>query len=357
MPLILPALALIFLATYLVSGRVLAYALRRNIIDIPNDRSSHSTPTPRGGGIAFVATIIVVCPILWLCGWISSDLVSAVVVGGGVIAILGWLDDCKGLSVRFRFFIQILAVLWAVFRLGKGVPLDLGVALLDWGVLGILFFTLACLWLVNLYNFMDGIDGLAAGVAVVAGLAGGVILYGNEGGALALAVGAATLGFLPGNWPPARIFMGDVGSGFLGLVFACLWMSAADVSGGFFVWPILLAPFIVDATLTLLRRMRQGEKWYASHRSHVYQLAASRWGHACATKAVIAITILWLTPCAAASMAFPVWSPAITIVAYAPLFGLYWKIRTDSANPQADSRNPPSTSGNPQSASANPQIK
>jgi Fuc2NAc and GlcNAc transferase len=182
-------------------------------------------------------------------------------------------------------------------------------------------------WLLNLYNFMDGIDGIAAAETVsVAGSAAVLLMAAGE---WEIAVWLACLafssaGFLFWNWPPARIFMGDVGSGFLGYelgVCALLTASAGWLS--IWTWIILLGAFLTDASVTVLRRMLRGDRWYAAHRSHAYQHAARRWGgHRKVTLAVIIVDLAWLLPLAVLSESFPHAAPWLVLVAILPLAGL-----------------------------------
>lgn len=316
-------IVLIIPITYFLSKQMLAVAIRKHILDIPNSRSSHQVPTPRGGGAAFSLVIISMSLTGCCTGWLSFPVALAVAVGGAGVALVGWIDDKRGLSIRTRFAVHGFAALWITVWVGRDTTLNLGFTEIAWGNLGLIFFVLGGIWLINLYNFMDGIDGLAAAEAITAGLAGCAILWGTSGDVLALSTGAAVLGFIPWNWPQARLFMGDVGSGFLGLVFACLWMCGSDIPGGFFIWPVLLGVFIVDATLTLLGRMHRREKWYASHRSHAYQVAALRWGHGAVTKAVVFMNIFWLAPCAIVCRVYPGWAGAVMVGAYLPLVALY----------------------------------
>jgi Fuc2NAc and GlcNAc transferase len=176
----------------------------------------------------------------------------------------------------------------------------------------------------NLYNFMDGIDGIAGVEAVCASGLGGLLLtwagLGNiAAGALALT--GASAGFLVWNWPPAKIFMGDVGSGFLGFVFGVLAIaSARERPWLLWLWLILLSVFIVDSTVTLMRRFVADERWYDAHCSHAYQHAARRWGsHSKVTLTVAAINVIWLFPLAMGACVWPVEGPLFAVAALVPL--------------------------------------
>jgi UDP-N-acetylmuramyl pentapeptide phosphotransferase/UDP-N-acetylglucosamine-1-phosphate transferase len=251
------------------------WAEQRQILDIPNERSSHSRPTPRGGGLVIVALTLAITGFFALRNPTWQEVV-AYLLGASVIAAVSWLDDLRSLSNRARFLAHTLGAILAIWGLGYWirvtVPL-IGSLRLGWLGLPITF-----AWIVgltNAYNFMDGIDGIAGGQAVVAGVGWGALgwLTGQPLiGLMGVTLAAASLGFLGHNWPPARIFMGDVGSAFLGFTFAVLAVAASQrdarlaLVGILFVWP-----FVFDATFTFLRRLKNGENVFAAHRSHLYQ--------------------------------------------------------------------------------------
>jgi UDP-N-acetylmuramyl pentapeptide phosphotransferase/UDP-N-acetylglucosamine-1-phosphate transferase len=266
-----------FVLSYLGVVGLKRWAERRQILDIPNERSSHSRPTPTGGGLAIVLVV--------LAGWLvalrlypaSSGLGSlAYAAGAGLIAAVSWLDDLRTQSRRVRFAAHVLSALLAIWAVGHWA--NITVPLFGSLHLGLLGLPITFLWIVgltNAYNFMDGIDGIAGGQAVVAGLGWAVLgwLTGQPlVGVIGVLLAAASLGFLGQNWPPARIFMGDVGSAFLGYTFAVLAVTAAQsdsrlaLVGILFVWP-----FVFDTTFTLLRRLRRHENILVAHRSHLYQ--------------------------------------------------------------------------------------
>lgn len=303
--------ALAFLVAYCLTGVVRQYALRRGILDVPNARSSHVVVTPRGGGLAIVVVMMGTIVLLALRGIISGEVAAAICGGGLIVAGVGWLDDRRGLPATLRAAAHLAAALWALFWLGGLPSLNLGVTMLRLGWVGSVLGTVGVVWLVNLYNFMDGIDGLAGTEAItVAGTAALLIggmrvgLLPNSGtpaategavglGLVSLLLASSAAGFLVWNWPPARIFMGDVGSGFLGFTFGVLAV-ASENSGALplLVWILLLGVFVVDATATLLRRMRRGERWTEAHRTHAYQLAVQAGRtHKQVTLAVLGINI------------------------------------------------------------------
>ena len=275
---------------------------RWEMVDRPNARSSHITPTPRGGGLAIVAAVL--CGLVlwtWQSAQLPLDVVGAFTAFGGGIATLGWIDDRRPLSARIRLLFQVAAAIAAigVFGYVESVWLPF-VGAVHIGRLGI---GLTLLWIVgltNAYNFMDGIDGLAAGQAVIAGLCWLFVAWGHQrapAGAIGLLVAAASFGFLIHNWPPARLFMGDVASGFLGFSFAVLVLPglAGDaysdrllIGGALFV-----GLFVGDASLTFVRRLRNGERVFDAHRSHLYQrLTPSKAMHRPVTKLYLALAML-----------------------------------------------------------------
>lgn len=291
---VMPAFA--FVSSLILTGFVRRYALSRNILDVPGPRASHSVPTPRGGGMGFVAVFL---GGLFMFRYLYPELsdIWMALSGGVVVAIFGWWDDCRNLTVRVRLVVHAVAALWVLCQLGGFSQLDLGIIVINLGILGSLLAWLAIVWCINLYNFMDGIDGLAAGEALmVGGFAGAFALI---KGALPLAMAcwllaAAVGGFLVWNWPPAKIFMGDVGSSFLGFIMATLAVGF-ERKGVFpaLLWLILLAVFIVDATATLCLRIVQGKKWYEPHREHAYQMAVrTGYSHGQVTTTVMIIDVL-----------------------------------------------------------------
>ena len=248
------------------------------IIDVPNQRSSHTVPIPRMGGIAMVAAAILP---LGCWAWLAAGEMfhdrglPHTMIFALAMSVLGFWDDLRSLSPLFRFLVQIAAAtlaLWAVsVLLSKSLPAGWTLPGVAWIVTGIFWIV----WMLNLYNFMDGIDGLAGGEAAVAASFFFLIFayFGESGWAVAnLFVAAASMGFLVFNWPPAQVFMGDSGSAFLGAFFGMQSVIAAlSTPVPFLVLVLPFANFILDTTATLIRRMLRGEKWYEAHRSHYYQ--------------------------------------------------------------------------------------
>jgi len=285
-----------FVSSYFLTYLVRNYSLKHQIIDIPNGRSSHTIPTPRGGGLAFVVVFLVGISLLFCLGILELRVFLALLGGGCLIAAVGWLDDRRGLSALVRLCFHFVAAIWAVSWL-EGVPnLSLGFTELESSWWGSVLAVVGMVWLINLYNFMDGIDGIAGTEAVTVSAVAAILLW-SQASNLAipcLLLAAAVLGFLIWNWPPAKIFMGDVGSGFLGFVFAILAIWSEN-SGAvpLLIWLLLLGVFIVDATVTLVKRMARGDKLYEAHRFHVYQLAVQAgYSHKQVTLTVLLINIM-----------------------------------------------------------------
>lgn len=263
--------------SWLCTRAMRSYARRRALLDVPNHRSMHTTPTPRGGGVAIVTTTLATVAVGVALDWVSPALGVALLGGGSLVAIVGWLDDRHTLGAPLRASVHVLAAVWAVACL-RGLPiLGLGTWTLAAGWLGSVLAVVAMVWLLNLYNFMDGIDGLAGCEAASVGLLGAVMLHALGLSAAAFtsaAIGVAAAGFLPWNWRPARIFMGDVGSGFLGFAFGVVALAAErERAGTALPYLALLGVFVADATVTLVRRALRGERVYEAHRSHAYQRA------------------------------------------------------------------------------------
>jgi Fuc2NAc and GlcNAc transferase len=312
---------------WLLTGLTRRYAVRRRILDIPNERSLHDHPKPRAGGLAIVLTVFLGVAGLWAIGLLSPRVAVALFGGGLAVAVVGWIDDRRDVSRGIRAAVHLSAGAWAAAWLGGMPAVQVGTGSVPLGPAGYMIAALGIAWLINLYNFMDGIDGLAGGEGVTAGLFGAVLLWLAGAPALAavaLLVAGACIGFLPWNWMPARIFMGDVGSGFLGFVFGTLAV-ASERAGAvpLLAWLILLGVFVFDATTTLFRRMLRGEAWYREHRSHAYQRAVqSGLTHAQVTTAALCTNAL-LAVLAWTGSTRPELLPLALLVATAVLLVLY----------------------------------
>ena len=281
-----------------------AAALRLKWLAQPNARSSHAKPTPTAGGLGFVAPLVV------YLAFSASDSPSAAVLAtvGIVLAVLGLIDDVRDLQRTLRLATHIAAAAGCVLLLTEtnalaAVVLILGLA-----------------WWINLYNFMDGIDGIAASQCVI--FAAGALAIGQlqQSESLAWALLGASAGFLLFNWAPAKIFMGDAGSGFLGIVtgaFALILWQNGELP--FVASLILLVGFWFDASYTLGFRIATGQPFADAHRSHLYQILSRRLGHGRTTALFCGHAALWLAPLAAMAVHYPAWQPAWLAAACVPI--------------------------------------
>lgn len=309
----------------LLTGAIRRYAVARNLIDIPNSRSSHQVPTPRGGGLAIVAAFLTGLVCLWLIGSLPTRIFLALSGAGGLVAWVGFLDDRSHVPPRWRLAAHFLGAAWGIFWLGELPPLPVFGYLLHLGWTGYVLAALYLVWLLNLYNFMDGIDGIA-GIEAITVCLGGSLAYALSAPAgqdwlAPLLLLSAVAGFLYWNFPKAKIFMGDVGSGFLGLILGLLSIQAGQVEPElFWCWAILLGVFVVDATTTLLRRVIRGDTFYKAHRSHAYQYASRHFtAHRHVSIAVGLINLLWLLPMALLVARGSLPGLAGLLIAYTPL--------------------------------------
>jgi len=300
------------------------YARQRQMFDLPDERRSHSVPTPRGGGVAIAASLLLASG--WLAGQLPGmrPLLAGFGTGLVLVSLVGWIDDHRPLSAWLRLAAHLLAGL--AFAIGTwvqaGDPLATVVAFV------------APVVLVNAWNFMDGIDGLAATqailVAVLAAALAGVPLM-----ALGLALVASTAGFLPWNFPRARLFLGDVGSGAIGFAMGAL-VAMAVIRGGAMALALVLFPlsaFLLDTGLTLARRILRRERWWQPHVTHAFQHAARRHGHVNVTLGYAAWTAL------AAAGAWLMRDMAFTslIISLLPWYAVgafaWWRIQQRGATP------------------------
>jgi Fuc2NAc and GlcNAc transferase len=322
--------------TYLIMW----FGIRQGVLDVPNARSSHTSPVPRGGGLAVIITFYV---FLFLSsGFNALPLgqlsLASLMFGGAIVAAVGVWDDLENIPARWRFFAHLVAAVIALALLpvfpvidvfGRSFPLE---------NIGIPVYAICLVWSANLFNFMDGIDGLAGSEAITVLGSATLILFANGDGdwiLLLVFLSACVAGFLVWNWPPARIFMGDAGSGFLGFAFGILAIESS-VSGAItlWTWAILLGVFIVDATTTLVVRMTGGAKWYEAHRGHAFQILARRFkSHRKVTVSVIAINLMWLLPLGYLASVYPYWGLVCCAVAWAPLVTLALKVGAGRSEP------------------------
>ncbi len=269
--------------SYALTAVVRSYALRHDVLDRPNARSSHDAPTPRGGGIAVIVATIVGMAIGVALGLASARDAFTLGVGILIVGAIGWVDDRRGMRADVRLAVHLGVALWTLYMF-RGLPVvRVGTASLEIGGAGYVLGALGIVWSINLFNFMDGIDGLAGSQAALIFASAGLLLFsrGDESlGMIALVLAAAAAGFLVWNWPPAKIFLGDVGSGAIGYAVASL-ATASENHGSvpLVAFAIIGGVFIADATVTLLRRIARGERPTDAHRDHAYQRLARAWGN------------------------------------------------------------------------------
>lgn len=323
---LLVLVTVVFLAAVLLTGLLKILAQRVRLLDLPVARSSHAAPTPVGGGLSIVLLFLLVASYYFVDGLIPLPEFFAL-LGGGLIAAVGLVDDLRQIDILWRVPTQVIAAIWSVWWLGGVAPIGIGPWLLQAPWLLSFLAVVALVWLLNLYNFMDGIDGIAASELIFVSLMSLFLVINSGDQVIALLSAtllAAGAGFLLWNWPPAKIFMGDVGSGFSGFslgVLALLSMHHGSMT--VWTWVLLLGVFIADATVTLTRRFWNRQKWYEGHASHAYQNAARQFkSHGKVTITVIAINCLWLAPLAWLSVQQPEIGVYLSLLGISPLLGL-----------------------------------
>jgi Fuc2NAc and GlcNAc transferase len=305
--------------SFLLTGIATWYARRRGLIDHPGERHSHRVATPRGGGAGLLAAFLAVSLIYApgaAPGWWLICAIPCVVI----LAVTGWWDDHSSLSARTRFLVQLavsILLLWCAANAG-------------WvqGAIPLLLSGFFVIWLTNLYNFMDGSNGMA-GVQGVFSASVLAVLFHRSGdeyfSLVSLLLAASCVGFLPWNLGRARVFMGDVGSLSLGFIFAVLLLYGTGA--GALDYPValmVLLLFFTDATLTLLLRVFRGERWYNAHRQHLYQrLIAHGWSHGRTLALYQAFNLTLILPGIVISVCFPALAWAIAL-ALTLIFMLGW---------------------------------
>ncbi len=324
------------LIAWLFTGLIIRFATRLGLVHEPNSRSSHHELTPHAGGIGIV--ISTVCFTLWLV-WKDEGSHFAYWAAIGlslIVAIKGLVDDFIHLPALLRILIQTFvssALILTLYTLPiKGLePID---GFPFW--ISFIIVSFAGVWWLNLFNFMDGIDGLAASQAIfmLAGASGLIFIVHPDVSTTTVwlwmvCLASATFGFLLFNWSPAKIFLGDTGSMFLAFMIMFLalltislqWMNYAS-------WIILAALFVVDATVTLLRRMSTGQRWMVAHRTHAYQNLSRHWqAHHKVTLLFIGINVCWLFPLALLALLYPLKSIWFAFLAYMPLIVIVYTLK------------------------------
>ncbi|MPL78179.1 putative undecaprenyl-phosphate N-acetylglucosaminyl 1-phosphate transferase [bioreactor metagenome] len=274
-----------FLLTYFIKN----YMIKKSLVASVNERSSHTVPTPHGGGIAIAITWFIGLFYIYFIGQIENNLFYALLFGA-VISIVSFFDDIYELSPKLRLIIQAIVAIGGLYFLGGFETLTFGIFDIQNSIFTNIFAFFMIIWFINLYNFLDGINGYAGSEAVFLSLAGFILFGGNHFLVLAVAV----LGFLYWNWNKAKIFMGDVGSTLLGYNVAIFTIYYANQEPtNFWIWIILFSVYWFDATLTLIRRKLNKERLSQAHKKHAYQrLTQAGWSHYKVTNYSIGLNIL-----------------------------------------------------------------
>ncbi|WP_189417565.1 MraY family glycosyltransferase [Cellvibrio zantedeschiae] len=320
MGLIIALFFILCIAGYFITRALISYAHKKQLLDVANHRSSHTQATPRIGGLSFVVLIsLLVFTYALLNNKISTNILLFILLPIVLVALTGLVDDLKGLSQAARFIIYFFCSVVALGNLQSFFSQASWLIVLE----GLLL-SLSLSWLINLFNFMDGIDGIAASesIFVLAALA----FFSYQGGEINLSYflllcTAPVIGFLALNWQPAKIFMGDIGSTFLGCLIGCLCLYAINTKLiSICSVIILLGCFIVDASWTLAYRILSGQKWYLAHRSHHYQILSRKLGsHQKVSLRYSLVNLVWLLPLALTAFHYKEYALLITTISLLPL--------------------------------------
>jgi Fuc2NAc and GlcNAc transferase len=302
------------------------FAIYFGIIDMPTERSQHAVPMPRGAGICFYIGFTLTLAVLYFMGELSIHFTYPIFLGGSMVMLLGYWDDLKSLPASVRLFVQLLSSIFIVALLTNGFVNDIEISFLpSWPWLTSMFCILYVAWFVNLYNFMDGSDGLATLTGIFGAGIISIVSFVQNNNDLAIiyaSLAFSLLAFLTLNWHPAVVFMGDSGAYFLGFIFgAFALLSKLVYEASLYVHLIVFGMFVVDATWTLIRRGVRGEKVYRPHKQHAFQkLVAAGWTHPQVAFLYVGIMLLWLSPMTLFTLVYPMYSFHFLVVAYLPIF-------------------------------------
>jgi Fuc2NAc and GlcNAc transferase len=303
-------------------------AIQKEIISNLNYRTLHEVPTPRGGGIVFSLLFSFTIFVLWYGDEISDQIFYMFGLGGLVATLFGFIDDVKNIRAKIKLAIQLFLGGWAIYWLEYGdLPLLESIPFLIVTLVALFFMV----WMMNAYNFMDGIDGMAASGAIFISLTLATVLFLTEGPVeittIFILIAATVSGFMFFNWPPATIFMGDAGSVFLGYIFGSLLLFTVlnnDIS--IWSWITVFGYFFADTTVTQIMRVILVKKWYLAHRSHAYQnLARITGSHLKVTGTVVLYNIIWIFPLVVWSVLQPEMEVVAAILAVAPAMIVTYK--------------------------------
>ena len=288
-------MVIVFLLGIILLRYYESYATKKGIFALPGNRTLHENKTPRGGGIVFSTLFVFGIATLFMLNVINFEVLMVIGVGGFLAASFGFIDDIFDIYEGYKLVIQCLLSIWIIYWLDSSTLIAW---IPPWFSLFMTAFLLV--WMMNLYNFMDGIDGMAISGGLFISILASVLSFisgGFELSIIFILLAFSLIGFLLYNWPPARIFMGDSGSIFLGYCFGALVLKSlitGDIS--FWVWIIIFSYFWVDTTVTLLLRIVIIKK-YLPHRSHAYQNLARIWNsHVKVTGLVMAYHFIWILP-------------------------------------------------------------
>lgn len=312
------------------------------LLDIPNHRSSHQIPVPRGAGLCFAITSIISICSAYLLGLSSFQVFISFLAGASFITLIGFLDDILNIRASIRLTSQLLIALFILWVATEHFKIPLEVRFLPFRSPGvsILFGLLFITWMVNLYNFMDGVDGIAGTQAIAIGLLSSLLCINSNNFSLALAYGIIAVSVIPfqiRNWHPARIFMGDSGAYFLGFAFASLGLiGKVHYDQSLVAHITLMGAFICDATLTLLIRFKNSHHLLEGHRSHGFHklLTAFNWNPKQISLFYTGSTIFWFFPCALLAQKYMPYSVFICLGSYIPFLAYlaYVKVGIEQIN-------------------------
>jgi Fuc2NAc and GlcNAc transferase len=303
-------------------------AIRLGIVAKPNFRTLHESPTPRGGGVVFSILFILAIFLIWQYLKLSDNLFLILGVGGFIATLFGFIDDIKNIRARIKLIIQLLLSGWVVYWLYSDSLLLLNLMLIFIAIPACLFFMV---WMMNAYNFMDGVDGMAASGAIFASLALALVLFLTNSSVelmLVFILIATTVGgFIVFNWPPATIFMGDAGSVFLGYIFGSLLLfTVLNNNISIWVWLTVFGYFFADTIVTQIVRVISIKKWYLAHRSHAYQnLARITDSHLKVTGGVTLYNVIWILPLTIWSTLQPEMEVILAMLAITPALVVAYK--------------------------------
>lgn len=318
----------IFFISVLITEFIRKMAIKKKLIDIPNVRSSHKKPTPRGGGLGIALIFIFIFTATWH-GVIPStnqlqEALPGITAGAVMVSLIGLLDDIRHISAKWRLVVHFMAAIVVLYFIRNYPVLQFYNFPIQLNEYWIPVLAIGLVWMINLFNFMDGIDGLAASEFVfilISVLIFHLIKGTNENVLFLMLCIACTSGFLLWNWPVARIFLGDVGSGFFGIITgAFLLVIPEEPIINMWSIMILASVFLVDSMYTLVRRIFKNHKIHIAHRSHAYQILTRRYkSHLKVLLSIQAINILWLLPIAWTASIYPKFGIILFFIAIIPL--------------------------------------